>query len=206
MPDLTLTNRAALDDLHRKVADCGFFPGLIMGSITLSLGDEPVRASLVHHEATFSHGVHRHLTWLIATPTRLLVGHTDEAPSEPHGNGPLSDPDRIPDQAAISSCEAIGLHRIQSVNLSRVVNHAAQFDGDQSEVVETWLTINWGVMRRIELEPSACSDPQCEADHGQSGVVVGDDINLRMSQAADGAASVADLVAFTTTLQSMVGR
>ena len=38
-------------------------------------------------------------------------------------------------------------------------------------------------------------DPQCEADHGFTGALVGDDLTVRMSAAADGADRVARLVA-----------
>ena len=41
-------------------------------------------------------------------------------------------------------------------------------------------------MRRIDLEQAGCADPECEADHGYTGTMVGDDLTVRMSAAADG--------------------
>ena len=46
-----------------------------------------------------------------------------------------------------------------------------------------------------------CDDPQCEADHGYTGALAGDDLTVRMSAAADGPDRVARLVRFSTTLQ-----
>jgi len=48
---------------------------------------------------------------------------------------------------------------------------------------------------------ASCSDPQCEADHGYTGTLVGDDLTVRMSAAADGRDRVARLVSFATALQ-----
>ena len=48
-----------------------------MKKVVMLLAAEPVRAYLVHHEATFDHDeLHRHITVLALTPTRLVVGHT----------------------------------------------------------------------------------------------------------------------------------
>ncbi len=60
-------------------------------------------------------------------------------------------------------------------------------------------------MRRLDLEPAGCADPQCEADHGYTGTLAGDDLTVRISAAADGADKVARLVAFASTLQVASG-
>jgi hypothetical protein len=51
------------------------------------------------------------------------------------------------------------------------------------------------------LELATCTDPQCEADHGYTGTLVGDDLTVRMSAAADGQDRVARLVRFASSLQ-----
>jgi hypothetical protein len=56
-------------------------------------------------------------------------------------------------------------------------------------------------VRRVDLELATCSDPQCEADHGYTGTLVGDDLTVRMSAAADGADRVARLISFAVSLQ-----
>lgn len=180
--------------LIEEIRDCGYFPELIADAISLARGAEPVEAHLVHHEATFSQEeIQRHLTVLILTPTRLVVGHTDEnaAPGEP--------------MRAITTTESVPVIGLRSVSLSQVVDHPESYGTRKSKVVEAWLTIGWGTTRRIELEPAQCGDPNCEADHGYSGDLAADDLTVRISATADGEAKVRELVEFATTLQIASG-
>jgi len=64
---------------------------------------------------------------------------------------------------------------------------------EDPEVQEVVLTIGWGAISRIDLEPAACEDPDCEGDHGYTGTVTADDFVLRVSAAAEGS----DLVTST---------
>lgn len=185
--------------LRQEIDACGYFPDFVAESVAMALGDEPVQAHLVHHEATFAHDeIHRHLTVLVATPTRLLVTHTDDGPNA----DALGQP--VPSDQAVTSSEAMPLSSVTSVALSRVV--ASPQSQPAAKLVESWLTIAWGTMRRLDLEPAACADPACDADHGYSGTLVGDDITIRMSEAADGADSVRRLTEFATTMQRVAGR
>lgn len=187
-------------ELRAQIADCGYFPEFVTDSVALALGDEQVVTHLVHHEATFAHDeIHRHVTVLVVTETRLLVVHTDDGPATDALGHPT------PSDRAVTSCEAMPLRSVSQVSLSRVVSRPQTFGTPGSEVVETWLTLGWGTMRRIDLEPAACADQSCTADHGYSGSVVGDDITVRMSVTADGAEQVTRLVSFATTLQQLVG-
>ena len=61
--------------------------------------------------------------------------------------------------------------------------------------------MNWGAMRRQEVEPATCGDPNCDADHGWTVQDVADDLTVRISAAADGEAAVADLIRFGARLQ-----
>lgn len=186
----TQTLPASLCD---EISECGFFPELVTDSVALAVGGSPVRDYLVHYGATFSHDiVGRHLSVLVVTDTRLIVSHTDESPDNPE----------IP--AAISSTESVPFSDLGTVSLTRVVGHPEDFDGTNSEVMETWLALNWGTARRLDMEPAGCMDPTCEADHGYQGSVIAEDMVIRMSPAADGAASVDRLVKFATTLQQQV--
>lgn len=179
------------EPLRQSIADCGFYPALVADSIGLALGGEPVRAHLVHHEPTFvGDEVHRHVSVMVLTDTRLIVGHTDETADNPQGR-----------LQAISSTESVPLSGINSVTLTRVLNDP---DKDSGDLAETWLSIGWGTMRRIELEPAHCADPNCDADHGMSGSAVAEDLTVRMSPAADGSASVDELIAFGATLQHAI--
>jgi hypothetical protein len=70
---------------------------------------------------------------------------------------------------------------------------------------EAVLTIGWGAVGRIDLEPAGCGDPECEADHGYTGVVTSDDFSLRVSAAAEGPDAVADLLGFADALSARTG-
>lgn len=179
------------EQLRKSIVACGFFPDLVSESIALALAEEEVRAFLVHHEPTFiGEEVHRHLSVMLITATRLIVGHTDESTDNPQRK-----------VQAITSTESIALSRINSVTVTRVV---AEPHKDAGTIVETWLSIGWGTMRRIEMEPAHCADPNCDADHGMSGSAVADDLTVRMSPAADGNDSVTELIAFGSTLQRAI--
>lgn len=179
------------EQLGQGIAACGFFPDLVAESIAMALAGEDVRAFLVHHEPTFiGDEVHRHLSVMVITPSRLLVGHTDESTDNPQRQ-----------VQAITSTESVALSRINSVTLTRVL---AEPEKDAGTILETWLSIGWGTMRRIEMEPAHCADPNCDADHGMTGTTVADDLTVRMSPAADGATSVEELIAFGGVLQRAI--
>jgi len=181
--------------LTDEIRACGYFPDLIAAGVALALGGEAVEAHLVHHEATFNREeIQRHLSVLVLTPTRLIVGHTDENDA-PGGAG-----------QALTTTESLALRRISSVALSQVVADPEQYGRRRAQVVETWLTIGWGTMRRVDLEPAGCNDPACDADHGYTGTVAADDLTVRISAAGDGEAKVRELLAFGTALQLATGR
>lgn len=180
--------------LVEEIRDCGYFPELIADAISLARGSESVEGHLVHHEATFAQDeIQRHLSVLLLTPTRLVVGHTDEnaAPGEP--------------MRAVTTTESVPLGQLNSVSLSQVVTHPESYGTRKSKVVEAWLTISWGTTRRLDLEPAQCNDPNCEADHGYTGDLATDDLTVRISAAADGEAKVRELVEFGTALQLASG-
>ena len=199
---MAFTNGRSVRDVDMRAAlrsdleSCGYFPALVEDAVLVAVGAEEVMEFVVHHEPTFNRDeVHRHLTILALTPTRLIVGHTDEQPAVgPHGQ-----------TSAATSTESINLAAINTVALTRVITAPERFQpGDPA--AEAWLSVSWGAMRRIDLEPAGCADPACEADHGLTGTMVPDDLIVRMSAAADGAQRVAHLVHFTTTLQQITGQ
>ena len=183
--DATLAPR-----LRADIERSGYYPELVSDTLDTALASEPVVAYVVHHEATFDHDeLRRHVTVLALTPTRLIVGHTDEHPSD----------ETSPRPYATASTEAVRIERIDSVVVTRVAADAEKHRRG-APVREVVLTIGWGAVSRIDLEPASCGDPQCEADHGYTGTASNDDLALRVSEAADGAEVVARTLAFASAL------
>ena len=150
---------------------------------------------LVHHEPTIDRDeVRRHITVVVLTPTRLILCHTDEHAPD----------DLLPEPYTSTSTEAVKLAQVKSVVVNRMVANPAH--GHRRPrcpaPAEAVLTIGWGGINRIDLEPATCSDPQCEADHGYTGVVASDDFSIRVSSAADGQAAVDRLLAFAESLSA----
>jgi hypothetical protein len=182
-------------DLRSAIEASGYYPEVVADAVFAAVAGEPVEAHLVHHEPTIDERdeVRRHVTVLVLTPTRLILAHTDEhAPDEV-----LSAP------YTSSTTEAIHLSAVRTVVVNRMVANPAAYDGvpvpGASEAV---LSLGWGAVNRIDLEPATCGDPACEADHGYTGVVGSDDFSLRVSEAAEGAEAVADLLDFARALSA----
>lgn len=178
-------------DLNDAIVASGYFPEFVTATVASAVGDEPVLASLVHHEATFDRDVvGRHVTVLVLTPTRLVVGHTDD------GDDPAV-------SQALTTVETVPLRHVRSVALTQVVAQPERYGRTRhpQPVVETWLVVGWGAVRRIEIEHATCGDPTCDADHGLTAQDMADDLTVRVSAAADGQEAVSRLIAFGTTLQ-----
>jgi hypothetical protein len=184
-------------ELRGDIDACGYFPELVEDAIMIAVADEDLIDFVVHHEPTFNQNeIHRHVTVLALTPTRLIVGHTDDHPAEEPMTGTF----------AAASTESVSLSKIDTVVLTRVVAQPEEYSVGSPDVSETWLSVGWGAVRRVDLELATCSDPQCEADHGYTGTLVGDDLTVRMSAAADGTDRVARLISFAISLQRATSR
>ena len=152
---------------------------------------EPVEAHLVHHEPTIDRDeVRRHITVVVLTPTRLILAHTDEHAGD----------DLLPEPYTSTSSEAVSLRAVASVVVTRMTTNPTAGPRPPAEAV---LTIGWGAVSRVDLEPAACADPQCEADHGYTGTLSSDDFSLRVSAAADGTDAVDGLLSFAASLSSL---
>jgi hypothetical protein len=183
-------------DLRSAIEASGYYPEVVSDAVFAAVAGEPVEAHLVHHEPTIDERdqVRRHVTVLVLTPTRLVLGHTDEHAPDDVLNAPYTS----------STTEAINLGAVKTVVVNRMVADPASYDGrvgvpDPSEAV---LSIGWGALNRIDLEPATCSDPNCEADHGYTGVLGSDDFSLRVSAAAEGPEAVAELLDFSRALSA----
>jgi hypothetical protein len=183
--------RAAAHGLRTAIERSGYYPALVADAVESALGTEPVLAFVVHHEATFDPAmeVRRHVTVLVLSPTRMLACHTDEHPPS----------DAVPQPHASTTTEAVRLDRVHSVAVTRVVPEPASYVPGMPPT-EAVLTIGWGVISHIDLEPATCGDESCEADHGYTGSIAADDLQLRVSEAADGAAAVSQVLSFAQAL------
>jgi hypothetical protein len=183
------------DALRTAIERVGYYPAVVAGAVFDALAADAVESYLIHHEPTFDHDeVRRHVTVAVLTPTRLILTHTDEHPPD----------DMLPRPYTSTSTEVLPLSRVTNVSVTRMVTDSpASRKTGRPPVDEAVLTVGWGALRRIDLQPASCGDPECDADHGYSGMLVNDDFSLRMSAAADGASAVADLLEFARTLNSM---
>ncbi len=189
--------RATAEDLRATIERTGYYPGLVTDAVASALGSEPVMAYVVHHDAIFDPAmeVRRHITVLVLTPSRLIYSHTDEHPAE-ENEAP----------SAETSTEAVRFSRIQSVAITRMVPDPASYIAGATMPTEVVLTIGWNVLSHVELEPAHCGDENCDADHGYTGTITTDDLTLRVSEAADGADGVTQVLAFAEALSSATAR
>ncbi|MFF7637948.1 DUF5998 family protein [Kitasatospora sp. NPDC008050] len=184
------TGTTTTQDLRSAIERSGYYPALVSEAVESAVGPEPISSYLVHQETTFdANEVRRHVTVLVLTATRFVVSHTDEQAADATSPVPY----------ATTSTECVRVDRIGSVVLSRMVANPETYTPGQlpREVV---LTIGWGAVQRIDLEPAGCSDPNCEADHGYTGSATADDLSLRVSEAGDGPETVAQALAFARAL------
>jgi Family of unknown function (DUF5998) len=179
-------------DLRSQVERAGYYPALVCDVLDVALAGEDVHSSLVYPETTFDRDeVRRHVTVLALTPTRLVVAHADD-----------HEPDALsPEPYASATTEAVALRQVRSVVLTHAVTRPEEHRAGATPR-ELTLTIGWGSLNRIDLEPAGCSDPDCEADHGYTGTAALEDITLRISADAEGTDAVSGAVAFARAVSA----
>jgi hypothetical protein len=197
MARTSTARRGQGDELRSAIERVGYYPSVVTDAVFDALGDDTVTSFLIHHEPTFDHDeVRRHVTVVVLTPARLILAHTDEHPADEAMTKPYTS----------TSTEVLPLTRITNVSVTRMVpdNTGAQAGVPVPDpgVEEAVLTVGWGALRRLDLQPASCGDPDCEADHGYGGMLVNDDFSLRISAAADGAAAVQSLLEFARALNA----
>jgi len=184
-----------LAGLRAAIEHAGYYPALVADTIDAAVAGEQVQAFVVHQETTFdSDEVRRHITVLVLTPTRLVLGHADDRPADQLTPAPF----------VTASTEAVPLATVRSVVVNRVITDPVRYSGGRPQ--EVTVTIGWGAVSRLDLEPATCGDPDCEADHGYTGTASADDIALRVSEAAEGADAVDRMLAFATALSRATAR
>jgi hypothetical protein len=177
-------------ELRAAIDRTGYYPEVVFDGVAAAVAGEQVDSFYVHHEPTIERDeVRRHITVVVLTPSRLILAHTDE-----HAGDEL-----LPEPYTSTSTEAIALASVKSVVVTRMVANPTSGPQPPAEAV---VTIGWGGVGRIDLEPAGCSDPECDADHGYTGVLASDDFSLRVSAAAEGRAAVESLLAFAESLSA----
>lgn len=183
-------DRDVAPELRKAIERTGYYPEVVHDAVASAVAGEQVVSFYVHHEPTFEHDeVRRHQSVVVLTPTRLLLAHTDEHAGD----------DLLPEPYTSTSTEAISLAAVKSVVVTRMITNPTK---GPSRPAEANVTIGWGGVSRVDLEPAGCNDPSCDADHGYTGVLASDDFSLRVSAAADGQDAVVGLLAFAEQLSA----
>jgi hypothetical protein len=87
------------------------------------------------------------------------------------------------------------------VVVNHVVEHPDSYQPGQLGR-ELTVTLGWGAVSRLDLEPATCGGPDCDADHGYTGTATADDISLRVSADADGESALREALVFTRMLSA----
>ena len=179
-----------MQDLREAIDRTGYYPEVVADSVLGAVAGEEVVSFFVHHEPTFDRDeVRRHLTVVVLTPSRLILAHTDEHAGD----------DLLPEPYTSTSTEAVRLSAVRSVVVTRMITNPTEGMQPPAEAV---LTVGWGGVSRVDLEPATCGDPECDADHGYTGVLAPDDFSLRVSAAADGPDAVPGLLALAEAISA----
>src|SRR3954453_15955596 len=191
---MRVTSEDQSAELGAAIEQSGYYPAVVRAGVVAAVAGEEGVSFLVHHEPTIDRDeVRRHITVDVLTSTRLILCHTDEHAPD----------DLLPEPYTSTSTEAIRLAEVRAVVVNRMVANPATFDGGgEAPPPEAGVTGGGGGVTRIGPEPAACADPDCDADHGYTGVLASDDFSLRLSSAADGQAAVDRLLAFPKTLSA----
>ena len=190
----TTDDRDRILELKEAIDRTGYYPEVVSAGVTSAVAGEQVVSFYVHHEPTFERDeVRRHLSVVVLTPSRLILAHTDEHEGD----------DLLPEPYTSTSTEAVALTAVKSVVVTRMIANPTDGPKPPAEAV---LTIGWGAVSRVDLEPAGCNDPECEADHGYTGVLSADDFSLRVSAAADGGEAVVGLLSFAEQLSRRTHR
>jgi hypothetical protein len=177
-------------DLRKTIDRTGYYPEVVTDAVEGAVAGEQVVSFYVHHEPTFENDeVRRHQSVVVLTPTRLILAHTDEHAGD----------DLLPEPYTSTSTEAVSLTAVKSVVVTRMTANPTKGPQPPAEAV---MTIGWGGVARLDLEPAGCQDPECDADHGYTGVLASDDFSLRVSAAADGGDAVTGLLSFAASLSA----
>lgn len=182
------------DAIHRG----GFYPSLVHHTVTDALDGRAPEEQIVHVDTHFDmEEVHRHITVLVLAEDVVIVAHLDDHDaSEDHDPAASSGTDVV----ARISTEVVPVTRIRSLILSEVHRQPEQFRPERG-LAEVTLSMNWSGGMRYDSMPAECGNPECVADHGDTGTSVPEDITLRIAATAEGDTAVEDARSFVRALR-----
>jgi hypothetical protein len=182
--------------LRAELDQVGYFPQIVWDVVEIGAGGEPVLAWYVHPETTFGAGmIGRHLTVFLLTATRLVALHVDDHDAEQD----------LPAEVTTTT-RAVSLGAIQEIEVSHVITRPETYVAGQAAAhsSQVALAINWGATRALDLDPVVCADPECDLDHGLSGVSTTEDLSLRVAADVAEAGAAQALSDFARALSAAV--
>lgn len=175
----------------------GFYPSLVHHTVTEALDGREAEHQIVHVDTHFDmEEVHRHITVLVLAGEVVVVAHLDDHPAE-HDDAAAEGSGEV---VARISTEVVPVSRIRSLILSEVHRHPEQFRADRA-LAEVSLNLNWTGGARFDSMPADCGNPECMADHGDTGTWVPEDITLRIAATAEGDSAVDEARSFVRALR-----
>ncbi|WP_165218034.1 DUF5998 family protein [Schaalia sp. ZJ1691] len=176
-------------DTWTRIEHAGFYPKLAARALRRALGGEEPLATVCQLDAAFDRGsMFRHLTIASLTRSVLVHLHIDE----------------LEDGRAGVATGIYSIDQIRAMSTFEAVE-SPEVLGTDEKVTELSVSIDMGGIRRTDIEPLQCDDPQCLGDHGYSAQTVPDDLSLRISAAADGEDVLAEAKHFVNELTALVG-
>ncbi|WP_300345705.1 DUF5998 family protein [Nesterenkonia sp.] len=175
----------------------GFYPSLVHHTVTDALDGREPEHQIVHVDTHFDlEEVHRHITVLVLAEDVVVVAHLDDHDAEEEDSSPRGSSEVV----ARISTEVVPVSRIRSLILSEVHRQPENFRPDRG-LAEVTLNLNWTGGARFDSMPADCGNPECMADHGDTGSVVPEDITLRIAATAEGDSAVDEARSFVKALR-----
>ncbi|TLP97967.1 hypothetical protein FEF26_06775 [Nesterenkonia salmonea] len=181
----------------------GFYPSLVHHTVTEALDGREPEQQIVHVDTHFDfEEVHRHITVLVLAEDVMVVAHLDDhdadedRPFQHEDAGPSGSSEVV----ARISTEVVPVVRLRSLILSEVHRRPDKFRPDRG-LAEVSLNINWTGSARFDSMPADCGNPECVADHGDTGTLVPEDVTLRIAATAEGDTAVDEARSFVRALR-----
>lgn len=179
------------EKLLQDIQRAGYYPELVADVVADALDGSAPESHLVQLETTFDRDeVHRHITVLVLADGLLHITHVDDQEYDQAGQEVL----------ALASTESVTASKVTSVTLTYAYYKPQKYRRGHP-ISEVNLNIAWTGTQNIDLQPAGCEDPNCDADHGYTGVSAVQDVALRISAEADGVEAVEGAREFARALR-----